>query len=212
MNFKVEVLNINKVCEGFLKLKRFNLRHTLFAGGMSPAITRELVDSYRAAAVLLYDPFIDSIVLIEQFRIGAMGHPGGCWVLEVIGGIIEGDEPADSVARREAMEEAGCEILDLLPICEFMVSPGYTTERIQLFCGRVDASGAGGIHGLDHEGEDIRVEVLTAGEAVGELYGGRINSTSSIIAMQWFVANRQRLREQWGAVPVTDTARSEGND
>ena len=164
-------------------------------------ITRELVDSYRAAAVLLYDPLLDSIVLIEQFRIGAMGHPGGCWVLEVIGGIIEGDEPADSVARREAVEEAGCEILDLVPICEFMVSPGYTTERIQLFCGRVDASGAGGIHGLDHEGEDIRVEVLAADEAVGELYGGRINSTSSIIAMQWFVANRQRLREQWGAVP-----------
>ena len=164
-------------------------------------ITRELVDSYRAAAVLLYDPLLDSIVLIEQFRIGAMGHPGGCWVLEVIGGIIEGDESADSVARREAVEEAGCEVLDLLPICEFMVSPGYTTERIQLFCGRVDASGAGGIHGLDHEGEDIRVEVLAADEAVGELYGGRINSTSSIIAMQWFVANRQRLREQWGAVP-----------
>lgn len=201
MNFKLKVLNKTTVYKGFLKLKRFDLRHSLFAGGMSPVITRELVDSYRAAAVLLYDPLLDSIVLIEQFRIGAMGHPGGCWVLEVIGGIIEGDESADSVARREAVEEAGCKVLDLVPICEFMVSPGYTTERIQLFCGRVDASGAGGIHGLDHEGEDIRVEVLAADDAVGELYGGRINSTSSIIAMQWFVANRQRLREQWGAVP-----------
>ncbi|MEJ1336997.1 MAG: ADP-ribose pyrophosphatase, partial [Candidatus Sedimenticola sp. (ex Thyasira tokunagai)] len=82
-------------------------------------------------------------------------------------------------------------------ICELMVSPGTSTERIHLYCGRVDASKAGGIHGLDEEGEDIRVDVLPADEVIGELYGGRVNSTSSIIAVQWLMMNRQRLQNEW---------------
>ncbi|MCP3868752.1 MAG: NUDIX domain-containing protein [Gammaproteobacteria bacterium] len=201
MTFEVEIKEEEMVFEGFLGVKRIHLRHSLFAGGKSPVVVRELVESYRAATVLLYDPDMDCVVLIEQFRVGALGHRDGCWVLEVIGGIVEGDEPIEEVARREALEEAGCEVGELIPVCEFMVSPGYTTERIHLFCGRVDASIAGGIHGLDHEGEDIRVEVIPADEAIAELYGGRINSTSSIIAIQWFMMNRQRLRDQWLGKP-----------
>ena len=37
------------------------------------------------------------------------------------------------MARREAREEAGCELFDLEPICEFFVSPGLSSERVQLF-------------------------------------------------------------------------------
>jgi ADP-ribose pyrophosphatase len=67
-------------------------------------------------------------------------------------------------------------------------------ERISLFAGLVSARGAGGVHGLDHEGEDIRVVVLAADDALAELYGGRADSTSLIIALQWLALNRGRLR------------------
>jgi len=197
MQSDVEILEEETAYSGFLGLKRFQLRHSLFQGGMSDPLTRERIESYTAASVLLYDPNLDKVILVEQFRIGALNHPAGAWVLEVVGGIVEDEEKPEQVALREAVEEAGCEILDLLSICDFMVSPGYSNERIHLFCGRVDASGAGGIHGVDDEGEDIRVQVLDAGEAIGELYGGRINSTSSIIAMQWLSANRLQLKERW---------------
>jgi len=197
MKYEFEILETEERYKGFLGLRAYRLRHSLFAGGESPTIVRERVESYRAASVLLYDPDLDQVVLIEQFRIGALENPGGPWVLEVIGGIIDGDEEPETVARREAMEEAGCEILELQPICDFMVSPGYSTERIYLFCGRVDASKAVGIHGIDDEGEDIRVEVKAAEEAIGMLYGGRINSTSTIISIQWLALNRDGLRARW---------------
>ncbi len=193
----LEILQTETLYRGFLGLKRYRLRHSLFAGGMSPELVRERVESYQAASVLLYDPDHDQVVLIEQFRIGALEAGERAWLLEVIGGIVDGDEPAETVARREAMEEAGCEIRELVPICRFLVSPGYTSERNSLFCGRVDASAAGGIHGLAEEGEDIRVRVLSAEAALAELYGGRADSTSIVIALQWLAMNRQRLRAEW---------------
>lgn len=199
MKYEHEITHVETAYEGFLQLKKYRLRHSLFAGGMSPELMRERVESFQAASVILYDPQRDKVVLIEQFRIGALEAPKGAWVLETIGGILEGNEAPVDVAIREVKEEAGYEVTDLIEICEFMVSPGFTTERITLFCGRVDASKVGGIHGIDDEGEDIRVVVLPADEAINGLYGGRINSTSIIIAIQWLVLNRARLRKEWGS-------------
>jgi len=204
MKYEVQILENESLYRGFLGINRFKIRHSLFAGGSSAVITRERVEAFRAASVLLYDPALDKVVMIEQFRVGAIDFPGGAWILEVIGGIIEQGETPDEVARREAVEEAGCRVGRLEPICNFMVSPGFSTERIYLFCGEVDASAAGGIHGLEHEGEDIRVDVLSSEEVIGELYGGRINCTSAIIAIQWFAMNRARLRQEWalnGSLP-----------
>ena len=204
MEYQVELVENESLYRGFLGINRYHIRHSLFAGGVSPIIVRERVESFQAASVLLYDPSLDKVVMIEQFRIGAIDDPGGAWILEVIGGVIEKGQTAEDVARREAVEEAGCPIRRLEPICNFMVSPGFSTERIFLFCGEVDASSAGGIHGLAHEGEDIRVDVLSSDEVIGELYGGRINCTSAIVAVQWFVMNRERLRMEWLHEPSND--------
>jgi ADP-ribose pyrophosphatase len=61
----------------------------------------------------------------------------------------------------------------------------------------VDASNAGGVYGLEHEGEEMRVVTLSRGEAVAELFQ-RLNSTSVIMALQWLESNRVRLLTQWG--------------
>jgi ADP-ribose pyrophosphatase len=195
---QVEILSRERVYQGFFKLARFRLRHTLFEGGWSPELVRERLEELRAASVLLYDADRDTVVLIEQFRIGALDHPAGAWVLETIGGYVGEGESSEQVARREAVEEAGCAIGEVIPICELMVSPGLSVERISLYLGLVDSEGAGGVHGLDHEGEDIRVQVMPADAAIAELYTGRANSTSIIIALQWLAMNRERLqRSKW---------------
>ncbi|HEY5719211.1 MAG TPA: NUDIX domain-containing protein [Gammaproteobacteria bacterium] len=183
--------------QGFFRLERYRLRHTLFAGGWSPPLTRELLERGHAAAVLPYDPVRDEVVLIEQFRVGAMQAPGGPWLVEIVAGIIEGDEKPADVAVREAREEAGLELLELLPICRYLVSPGGTSEAIHLYCGRVDASTAGGIHGLAEEGEDIRVFSLPVVDAMEMLRTGLIDAASPLIALQWLALNRERLRRHW---------------
>jgi ADP-ribose pyrophosphatase len=199
MKYTFKLIENKRVYDGFLKLNRYRLQHDLFQGGQCAELVRERMEELQAASVLLYDPTLDQVVLIEQFRIGALEQPGHPWVVETVGGYLGTDETPEEVARREAMEEANCVIHKLEPICTFMVSPGISVDRIHLFCGQVDASRAGGVHGLDHEGEDIRVVVMDADQAIGELYGGRMNSTSVIIALQWLAARRDELRQRWSS-------------
>lgn len=197
MDYGFEILDKEVCYQGFFRLERYRLRHTLFGGGWSGELMRELLERGQAAAILLYDPERDSVVLIEQFRIGALTAPSGPWLLEIVAGIVDEHETGEDVARREAMEEAGFAVLDLIPICEYLVSPGGTSERIKVYCGRVDATEAGGIHGLAHEGEDIRVRVVPFAEALNMLSAGRVDSASPIIALQWLALHREDVRRRW---------------
>jgi ADP-ribose pyrophosphatase len=193
-----EILDKTLCYDGFFRMERYRLRHQLFRGGWSRPLVRELFERGHAAAVLPYDPSLDRIILVEQFRIGALEAPGGPWLLEIVAGIIEPGETPEAVVRREALEEANCTIQELMHICDYCVSPGGTSERISLFCGKVDASQAGGIYGAPEEDEDIRVLVVSYQEAVAFLQTGKINNAAPIIALQWLQLNRERVRAQWG--------------
>ena len=194
---KFRILEREIASEGFFRVDRFCLQHELFAGGWGEPLTRELFERGHAAALLPYDPVRDQVVLIEQFRIGALEAPGGPWLLEIVAGMIEAGEQPEQVVRRESVEEAGLEIGRCEAICDYLVSPGGTSERIAVFCGEVDASLAAGIHGLTEEGEDIRVSTASYQDAVAMLASGQLNSASVIIAMQWLMLNRERLRQRW---------------
>lgn len=194
---RVEILDKTVCYDGFFRMECYRLRHRLFSGAWSRVLTRELFERGHAAAVLPYDPGLDAVVLVEQFRIGALEAPGSPWLLEIVAGIIEPDETPEDVARREAVEEANCQIQELVHIYDYFVSPGGTSERISLFCGKVDASGAGGLCGLAAEEEDIRVIVVSFAEALAQLHAGKINSAAPIMALQWLQLNHDQLRTRW---------------
>ena len=186
------------VYRGFFRVDHFLLRHRLFAGGWSAELSREVFLRHDAAGILLYDPQRDEIVLIEQFRLAAHLAGFAAWQLEIVAGIIDSDESAATVARREAEEEAGLAVIgEVVPIHRFMTSPGGSTETVDLFCGRVDASAAGGIHGLADESEDIRAVVKSYAEAMGLLNAGKIENGYTLLALHWLAANREALRRQW---------------
>lgn len=196
MKHRFQILAMEQLHNGFLKLKRYRIQHECFAGGWCPELTRERVEGNHAVSVLLYDPGPDAVVLIEQFRIGALGHADHPWLLETVGGYCEEGEALEQVARRETREETGCELRDLEFIGTFFTTPGWCGERISLYCGNVDSNGAEGIHGLDAEGEDIKVVAMPVQAAFDELFH-RANSTSIVVGLQWLQANREWLRYKW---------------
>ena len=197
MTKDVEVIEKTVCYQGFFRLEKYCLRHRLFSGDWSPLLTREMFERGHAAAVLPYDPVRDEIVLIEQFRPGAIDAPGGPWLMEIVAGMIETGETAEAVVKRESIEESGCIITDLIPLYDFLVSPGGTTERIALFCGRTDATTADGVHGVTEEGEDIKVHVVTFDTAMTLLKSEKITAASAIIALQWLALNRDDVRARW---------------
>jgi ADP-ribose pyrophosphatase len=193
----VEVIDKRTVFEGHFQIERYRLRHTLHAGGMSEPLSRELFERGQVAAVLPVDPLRDEVILIEQFRLGPYAVGWDPWLLEGVAGIIEDGESAEDVARRETLEEAGREVTDLVPVMHYISSPGACSETVALYCGRVDASGAGGVHGLADEGEDIKVMVYPVAEAIGLLDSGRIVNAKTIIALQWLALNYADLKRRW---------------
>jgi ADP-ribose pyrophosphatase len=192
-----QLIEKSTLFQGYFRLDLYRFRHRLFAGGWTDEVRREVFERGHAVVVLPYDPERDAVVMIEQFRIGAAAAGMPMWQLEVIAGIIDDGETPEAVARREAREEADCEILDLVPIYHYLASPGGTSESVRLFCGRVDSRGLGGVHGLPHEHEDIRVEVVPYAEARARLDGGRIGNAPAIIALQWLALHREALRQRW---------------
>jgi len=193
-----EIISKETGYAGFFRLEKYRLRHTLFAGGWSGEIERELFGrDQHCVAVLLYDPERDEVVLIEQFRIGAIGCPERAWLVEIVAGAIEEGETAEEVAHREAEEEAGCTIEELIEVMKFYTTPGGYAEMITLFCGKIDSRQVGGIHGLDHEDEDILVRPVPFDEAYGMLESGEIESAIPILALQWLALNRDKLRQRW---------------
>ncbi len=197
MKYQWKTINHEIIFQGYFRIEKFDLQHEKYGGGWTETFQREIFERGSAVAVLPYDPVRDKVVLIEQFRAGGIGTIDPPWMKEIVAGIIEPGELEQEVAEREIMEEAGCQLLQLEKITRFYVSPGGTTEQCTIFCGRVDSEGVGGIFGLDHEFEDIMVEVVDLKQAEIWLQDGTINSAASIIALQWLLLNRDRLRQQW---------------
>ncbi len=191
---KFTIINETTPFQGFFSIKEVELKHTLFNGGWSRPIKRELFQRGNCVAVLLYDPIRDEVVIIEQFRIGAVQLGEQAWLLEIVAGAIEPGETAEEVAYRESIEEAGCEIQKLVKINDFFTSPGGTSELLTLFYGKIDSSNVGGVHGLDEEDEDISVTTMKFDDVYQLLLDGKILSAIPIIALQWLAINRDKLR------------------
>ena len=194
---KVEIVAKEPLYQGYTNLFHYRIRHELYAGGMGPELSREVLERGHAAALLLYDPDTDKVVMIEQFRPGAYGAQWDAWLLEIVAGIIDPGETPEDVCKREAQEEAGVTVTDLFRVQGWLATPGVCTETIELWCGRVDASNAGGLHGLADEGEDIRVVVYDMEDLRTLLDQGALTNATTLIAVQWLFLNHDRLRSHW---------------
>jgi ADP-ribose pyrophosphatase len=193
----VEVIRRETPFDSFLKVDKLRLNHRLFEGGRSEEIDRELLVKTPAVGVLLFDPEREDVVMVRQFRVGMLDDEDSPWPLELVAGLVDKDETAEQVAIRETTEETGLKASKLTKICAYFNSPGASSEKVHLYCARVDSSAAGGIHGLDHEHEDIQVEVLSAAEAFSAVESGTINNAMSIIALQWLQLNWNSLLAGW---------------
>jgi len=57
----------------------------------------------------------------------------------------------------------------------------------------LDSTDVGGIHGLEHEGEDIKVHKISRQQAYQGVVDGRINNAATVIALQWLQLNIDTL-------------------
>jgi len=192
-----QIIERKRVFQGYFAVDQLTIKHRLFDGSWSNEFQREIFERGNAAAVLLYDPDLQKVVLLEQFRVGALASEKTPWMYEVVAGIIEQGEVAKAVAIREAEEEAGQQITELIEISNYFATPGGSSEKLALYCARVDATDAEGIFGLENENEDIRVFTMGLDEVRKGLDEGLFENATSLIALQWLLLNCERVDALW---------------
>lgn len=191
----VKIIENTPLRDGFLSVYKVTLQHRLFAGGWSPVFEREVMDRGHAVVVVPYDPSKDTLVVLEQFRIGAVGAEQSPWLLEFVAGMYDSvNESAEQVAHRELAEEAGLTTTQLHYALTYLSTPGGCTERITIFIALVDSDTAATHGGLASEHEDIRVHVLPFTDVVQLLDDGKINNAATVIGLQWLQLHKHRFQ------------------
>lgn len=178
---------------GFIKVEKVNLTHRLFhRSEYSPIIQRELIHRPEAAGVLLYNNQQQRFALIEQFRVGALNDSESAWQLEIIAGVLDGNESPETCIRRESLEESGCEINELQHLFSFYPSAGACAEFFHLYAAEVDLPSNGGIFGVSDEGEDIQLHLFNYAEITMLFKNNRLKNAPVIMALQWLSQHIQR--------------------
>ncbi len=190
-NNDVEIDSRESLYQGFIQVERVKLRHRLFnQKTYTPVIQRELIQRKEAAGVLIYDDQQQKFALIEQFRVGAMDDLDSPWQLEIIAGVLDGDESPENCIRRESIEESGCVIDDLEHLFTFYPSAGACNEIFHLYAAQATLPTDGGIFGMPEEGENIKLHLIQYAELNTLLKSKRLKNAPIIMALQWL---RQRL-------------------
>ncbi len=190
----VSIESRENLFRGFIQVEKVTIKHRLFnKSNYSSSIHRELIHRPEAAGVLLYDNQQKRFALIEQFRIGALNDTVSPWQLEVIAGVLDGDETPETCIRRESLEEAGCEVQDLQHLFTFYPSAGACSEIFHLYVANVELPTSGGVFGMPDEGEDIQLHLFDYSDAPLLLKNGRLRNAPVIMALQWLT---QHLRQQ----------------
>lgn len=179
----------------FFKLRAVEISHRRFDGTDSGPLPREGFIGTDAALLLAYDPAAQTVLLVEQFRVGlALREDANPWCLEPIAGIVDGGESPADAARREAHEEAGIEVGDMVAMFDFYPSPGASTDHFYCFA-TAAALGPPRSYsgGLDSEAEDLRVHVVPLSRALGLIDTGEIAAGPLIAMLYWLDRNRSRF-------------------
>ncbi len=194
---QVSVHAIENKYHGFFKINEYILQHQQFSGQSTKVFTREIFERGDAVVVMPYDVSRDKVLLIEQFRVGALNNQDTPWLLEFVAGMFDANESPEEVAIRESKEEANLELCtqDLVPIFEFYPSPGGTSEKLHLYLAKFDSQQvrSGEVFGLPEENEDILLHLVSRTEALTLLSEGKITNAATIIGLQWLAINYSTL-------------------
>lgn len=193
----VEILKLRTPYTEYFSLEDPDLRFRRFDGNWSNPVRRAAFVGSDAATVLPYDPVLDSVLVIEQFRTGPLvrGDPRP-WSLEPVAGRIDPGETPEDTARREAREEAGIDLGPMHKVAEYYPSPGAMTEFLFSFVAEADLAGQdGAIGGVAGEDEDIRAHVIPFERVMDMVTSGEAGTGPLILSCYWLALNRLRL---WG--------------
>lgn len=189
-NSLIKIKKTEVLAHNWAKLSKFTFDY-IKADGTVEEQKREVYDRGNGAAILLYNTFKKTVVLIKQFRLPTyLNKNESGFLIEVCAGILEEEHPEETVIR-ETEEETGYQIQNVKKVFQAYMSPGALTEVIHFYVAEYDDTmkkGLGG--GLDSEHENIEVLEMPFDTAYQMIASGEIVDAKTIMLLQYAKINQ----------------------
>ena len=194
-NMNVQVEELKREYLGFFALNQIDLKYPFFDNSMSDRKSRTILMGSEASLILPYDPVLDKVILLEQFRIGPFCRGDRApWVYEPVAGMIEFGEKPEEAAKREVYEEAGIHVTNLIKINSGYPNPGEATTYFYNYIGIVDLSDyLSGIYGVRDEGEDIKTHVIDFKQVLDWSMTNKLRVLPLNTMVLWLALNKLKL-------------------
>lgn len=167
-----EKLNVNQIETVFRgRVITVNVEQVLLPTGETARY--EIVHHPGGAATVAIDAE-RRVCLLRQFRPAGKG-----WVWELPAGRLEPGEPPAETARRELIEEAGCEAGRWDDLGSILSSPGVFAETIHLYLARDLRS----VPSQHERHEVIEVHWIPLAQAVRQALDGELRDGKTVIGL-----------------------------
>jgi ADP-ribose pyrophosphatase len=186
MKLKYKIINKKNLYSGFFSLNKYEFIHEKHDGKWTGTVDREVFSGAHVSSLLPYDPIKKEIILLQQFRAGALSRYDENYLIEIVAGIIDEGENPEETAVRECFEETGCEVKKIYPIQSYFPAPGSSESYYHLYLGEIQAFDGERIRGLEKENEDILVKSFRIDEVRQMLKEKKIINGLTLVALQWF--------------------------
>ena len=186
MKPKYKIINKKNLYSGFFNLNKYQFIHQKHDGDWTNEVEREIFSGAHVSTLLPYDPIKKEIILIKQFRAGVISRYDDDYLYEIVAGIIDNNEKPEETAKRECLEETGCEVNKIKTIQSYFPAPGSSESYYHLFLGEVNSFKGKRIMGLKSENEDILVKAFKVDQVRKMLKNKQIINGLTLIALQWF--------------------------
>ena len=195
LNTNIQIEDLKREYLGFFALNQVDLKYPFFDNSTSGVKSRTILMGSEASLILPYDPILDKVLLVEQFRIGPFCRGDKApWVYEPVAGMIEFGEKPEDAAKREVFEEAGIQVTKLVKINSGYPNPGEATTYFYNYIGIVDLSDySPGIYGVRDEGEDIRTHVIDFNEVLNWSISNKLRVLPLNTMVLWLALNKLKL-------------------
>ena len=195
LNTNIQIKDLKREYLGFFALNQVDLKYPFFDNSTSGVKSRTILMGSEASLILPYDPILDKVLLVEQFRIGPFCRGDKApWVYEPVAGMIEFGEKPEVAAKREVFEEAGIEVTKLVKINSGYPNPGEATTYFYNYIGIVDLSDySPGIYGVRDEGEDIRTHVIDFQQVLNWSLSNKLRVLPLNTMVLWLALNKLKL-------------------
>ncbi len=188
-NPKVKIIGIKNLSNAHYKLDKVDFEFQTKNGEWQTQ-SRECYNRGDGAAILLYNPAKNTVILTKQFRMPSYLNSNATgMMIEVCAGLLDEDNPEVCIIK-EVEEETGFKISNPKKVFELYSTPGAVTEKIHYFVAEYSDEmkiSAGG--GLEEEQEEIEVLEINFDTALKMVSKGEINDAKTVILLQFAKLN-----------------------